>query len=229
MQTSEVENAQRDDDSLTVEGLISTYAQGAEDLRTAVAGMTGEQLLKRPFAGKWSTLEVVCHIADTEQFFADRMKRTAAMDHPLLIGVDGFIYPEKLGYQQHDLEEELDLVAVTRDRSGVWALAKRCMASLLVGRHPDVTSQSLSSTRYNPLHLLPAADGTIPSLTKYRAGQDCQAGHRKGASHEIAKHCHRVGNRYGDRSVDHCRGVTLGCRHRTGGSGRQTEHRATGA
>jgi hypothetical protein len=29
---------------------------------------------------------VVCHIADCEQFFADRMKRTVAMDRPLLLG-----------------------------------------------------------------------------------------------------------------------------------------------
>jgi hypothetical protein len=32
--------------------------------------MTGEQLRSRPVAGKWSTLEVVCHVADREQFFA---------------------------------------------------------------------------------------------------------------------------------------------------------------
>ena len=57
---------------------------------------------------------VVYHIADCEQFFADRKKRTAAMDRPLLIGADGFRYPEPLHYQEHDLNEGLDLVAVTR-------------------------------------------------------------------------------------------------------------------
>jgi uncharacterized protein (TIGR00369 family) len=30
----------------------------------------------RPVAGKWSTLELVCHIADCEQFFASRIKRS---------------------------------------------------------------------------------------------------------------------------------------------------------
>jgi uncharacterized damage-inducible protein DinB len=109
-----VADAQRDDDALTVADLISAYEQGVEELRLAVAGMTGEQLRSRPVAGKWSTLEVVCHIADSEQFFADRLKRTLAMDRPLLIGADGFRYPEPLRYQEHDLDEELDLVAVTR-------------------------------------------------------------------------------------------------------------------
>jgi len=114
MQAPAVEYAQRDDNTLTVADLISAYEKGVEQLRVAVAGMTGEQLRSRPVAGKWSTLEVVCHIADCEQLFADRMKRTVAMDRPLLLRADGFRYPEALRHQEHDLEQELDLLAVTR-------------------------------------------------------------------------------------------------------------------
>ena len=94
--------------------MIGDYMYGPRLLREAVRGLRGEQLLARPVAGKWSTLEVVCHIADCEQFFADRMKRTLAMDRPLLLGANGFRYPEPLRYQEHDLQQELDLVAVTR-------------------------------------------------------------------------------------------------------------------
>lgn len=109
-----IARGQRDDPSVAVADLISAYERGIEEIRTAVAGMTVERLRSRPVAGKWSTLEVVCHIADCEQFFADRMKRTVAMERPLLQGADGFRYPESLQYQEHDLEEELDLVVVTR-------------------------------------------------------------------------------------------------------------------
>src|SRR5579862_8135067 len=109
-----IDGAQRDDHSLAVADMISAYEKGVEELRAGVAGMTGDQFRLRPVPGKWSTLEVVCHIADCEQFFADRMKRTVAMDRPLLLGADGFRYPEPLRYQEHDLEQELDLVAVTR-------------------------------------------------------------------------------------------------------------------
>src|SRR5262245_20894041 len=109
-----VADAQRDDPALTPTDLISAYEQGVEELRLAVAGMTVEQLRSRPVAGRWSTLEVVCHVADCEQFFADRLKRTVAMERPLLLGADGFRYPEPLRYQDHHLELELDLVAVTR-------------------------------------------------------------------------------------------------------------------
>ncbi len=107
-------DAQRDDPALTPADLVSAYEQGVEELRLAVAGLTGEQLRSRPVPRKWSTLEVVCHVADCEQFFADRMKRTVAMERPLLLGADGFRYPEPLRYQEHDLEQELDLVALTR-------------------------------------------------------------------------------------------------------------------
>jgi uncharacterized damage-inducible protein DinB len=114
-----VADAQRDDPDLTPADLISAYEQGVEELQLAVAGMTVEQLRSRPVAGRWSTLEVVCHVADCEQFFADRMKRTVAMDRPLLLGADGFRYPGQLRYQDHDLELELDLVAVTRRQTAL--------------------------------------------------------------------------------------------------------------
>src|SRR5271156_4285343 len=98
-----IARGQKDDPSVPVADLIGAYEQGVGEVRAAVAGMTVEQLRSRPVVGLWSTLEVVCHIADCEQFFADRMKPTVAMDRPLLLGADGYRYPEPLRYQEHDL------------------------------------------------------------------------------------------------------------------------------
>jgi hypothetical protein len=105
---------QRDDDSVGIAGLIAAYEQGIDDLRTAVAGMTAEQLLSRPVPGKWSTLEVVAHLAGTELYYADRIERTIALERPLLIGVDERLYPDRLNYQALDLGEQLDLFTALR-------------------------------------------------------------------------------------------------------------------
>ena len=84
---------QRDDDSVGTADLIAAYEEEIDDLRTAVAGMTAEQVLSRPIPGKWSTLEVVAHLADTEIYFTDRIERTIALERPLLMGVDERTYP----------------------------------------------------------------------------------------------------------------------------------------
>lgn len=104
----EVADAQRDDGSLPATDLISVYERGVADLRAAVSGMTGDGLRRRPISGKWSTLEVVCHVSDCDKFFADRMKRTLAMDRPLLVVADGLPLPRApVQYHQRDLAEEL--------------------------------------------------------------------------------------------------------------------------
>src|SRR5579884_2821752 len=105
---------QQDDPSQGPEQLIADYQAGPQKLRAAIAGMTHDELLARPIIGKWSTLEVVCHVCDAEQFFADRLKRTRAMSRPLLLGADPDHYPEAVRYHDRDLEEELALVALTR-------------------------------------------------------------------------------------------------------------------
>lgn len=105
---------QRDDDSLASTDLIATYEQAIIDLRSAVAGMSSEQVLARPISGKWSTLEVVSHIADTEIYYTDRIERTLALDRPLLMGVDERPYPDRLKYQAFDLDEELELFTALR-------------------------------------------------------------------------------------------------------------------
>jgi hypothetical protein len=132
-----MEGMQRDDDSVSTAGLIAVYEREIEDLRTGVAGMTSEQVLSRPIPGKWSTLEVVAHLADTEIYFTDRIERTIALDRPLLMGVDERPYPQRLNYQALDLAEQLDLFTALR-RHGTRILRLQSPeAWLRVGVHSD--------------------------------------------------------------------------------------------
>src|SRR3954452_3088715 len=63
--------------------LLELYLAGGRELRAVVAGMTKEQLLSRPVIGKWSTLEVVCHLADTDANIAHRLKRVLSEERPV--------------------------------------------------------------------------------------------------------------------------------------------------
>jgi uncharacterized damage-inducible protein DinB len=100
------------------QGLIDAFLAGPAQLRQAVAGMSREQLLARPIPGKWSTLEVVCHLADFDPVIADRMKRVIAEDKPQLLGADEKSYAATLAYHDRDLEEELTLIERTRSQMG---------------------------------------------------------------------------------------------------------------
>jgi hypothetical protein len=105
---------QGDDGKPGTADLIAAYGQGIDDLRAAVAGMTPEQVLARPVPGKWSTVECVGHLADTEIFFTDRIVRTVAMDRRLLMSADEKQYIERLDYQGFDLDEQLALFTALR-------------------------------------------------------------------------------------------------------------------
>jgi uncharacterized damage-inducible protein DinB len=93
---------------------IDAYLDGPPRLRRAVADLSPQQLQARPVPGKWSTLEVVCHLVDSEQAWCHRMKRAIAEERPLLIGYDESRFTSSLDYHLHDLEEELTLLESMR-------------------------------------------------------------------------------------------------------------------
>ncbi len=96
--------------------MIEDYLAGPTALRKAVAGMTPQQLQARPVPGKWSTLEVICHLTDFDPILADRMKRVIALDRPPLIGADENRFAATLAYHQRDVEEELTIIERTRNQ-----------------------------------------------------------------------------------------------------------------
>ena len=110
-----VRNAQSEDDR-TAAQLIEAYRLGVRLLEEAVRHMDAEQIRARPVSGKMSSLEVLCHVADCDQFLADRLKRTIATERPLLLGVDATTYLTRLRYHDRDPQLQLRLLAVTREQ-----------------------------------------------------------------------------------------------------------------
>lgn len=96
--------------------LIDNYLVGPQLLRQSVAGMAPEQFVARPIPGKWSTLEVLCHLADFEIVFADRIKRVIAENEPTFFSGDPDAFVARLAYQNRQAEEELLLIALIRQQ-----------------------------------------------------------------------------------------------------------------
>lgn len=94
--------------------LIAEYLAGPQLIRQAIAGLTNEQLNAAPVPGKWSTRQVICHIADFEPVYADRMKRVIAEEQPTFFGGDPDVFAQRLAYDQREIEEELQLIEAVR-------------------------------------------------------------------------------------------------------------------
>lgn len=103
-----------DRSSASTEQLIAAYLEGHMVLRDAVEGMNADSLRARPIPGKMSSLEVLSHIVDSDQFMCDRIKRTIATDRPLLMGAESSSYCDPLFYHERDPELDLRLLEVQR-------------------------------------------------------------------------------------------------------------------
>src|SRR5512142_8431 len=110
--------------------LIETYAAGADRPAQAIAGLTAEDLDRRPVPDSWSIREIAVHLMDSDLIAAYRMKRVIAEDNPLIVAYNESAFAQRLGYEQ------LDASAAC----GVFRLNRRLMADIL-RRLPDEAFQ----------------------------------------------------------------------------------------
>jgi uncharacterized damage-inducible protein DinB len=94
--------------------LIEEYVECGPRLRQAAAGLTQEDLTARPGPGKWSILELVHHLTDSDLIAIDRMKRILTEDNPPLLYADENAYVDRLFSHDQSLEDALILFEVGR-------------------------------------------------------------------------------------------------------------------
>lgn len=121
--------------------LIDEYLAGPRKLRDAIAEMTTEQIDAAPVPGKWSTRQIICHIADFEPVYADRMKRALVESEPTVFGCDPDTFAARLAYEQRDIEEELQMIESVR----------RHMARILRTLNADDFQRTVNHTASGPL------------------------------------------------------------------------------
>ena len=98
--------------------LRDAYLAGPDRLRSAVAGLSREQMISRPIAGRWSVLEVVCHLADTDANIAHRIKRVLSEELPVFDRVKPELMLAALAYHDRAVEDELCIFDLTRRQIG---------------------------------------------------------------------------------------------------------------
>ena len=76
-------------------------------LRALVAGVDDPQLRRRPAPGEWAIIEVVGHLADTEERALRRVRRMLAEQDPELEPFDQKALAEQRRYLDSDLNQEL--------------------------------------------------------------------------------------------------------------------------
>ena len=87
--------------------LIDQYAAGYDDVTRALEGLSQDQLAARPLPGKWSALEIVHHLADSESISAQRLRRLLVEDRPVIQGYDQDDYARRLRYNERPIEPAL--------------------------------------------------------------------------------------------------------------------------
>jgi len=97
---------------------LDAYLGGPDRLRSAVTGLSREQMISRPITGRWSVLEVVCHLADTEANIAHRIKRVLSEERPVFDRVKPELMLAALAYHDRDVEDELGIFDLTRRQVG---------------------------------------------------------------------------------------------------------------
>jgi hypothetical protein len=83
-------------------------------IESIVAGVD-EAALRQPEApGKWSMVEVVQHLADTEIVYGYRVRMTLALPTPPIQGYDQDLWAKELKYREAKLDEALEQLGILR-------------------------------------------------------------------------------------------------------------------
>lgn len=85
-----------------------------ERLLRETQGLSEETLARSEEPGKWSMLEVIQHLADSELVWSYRLRMVITQDRPEITGYDQDLWARRLGYHQTSLEEALTQIRILR-------------------------------------------------------------------------------------------------------------------
>ena len=104
---------------------------------------------------KWSTKQVICHIADFEPVYVDRMKRVIAEHEPTLLSGDPDLFAARLAYDQRDVAVELDFIEAARKHMEPILRSLRPEDFLRQGNHSEAGPITLEKLLTNITNHIP--------------------------------------------------------------------------
>lgn len=96
--------------------LLERFRTGFDDVHDALAGITPEELDRRPPGSDWTAREIAHHLADSEATAYVRLRRLIAEDDPLIAGYDEEAFARRLHYDR-PIEPSLDVLRAVRTAS----------------------------------------------------------------------------------------------------------------
>ncbi len=88
--------------------LLKTLRSNLTTLRVLLRDLDDRAVRSRPAPGEWSIIEVVAHLADTEERTLGRVRRMLDEDHPVLPAFDQEALAVQNGYHEKDFGETLE-------------------------------------------------------------------------------------------------------------------------
>ena len=119
------------------EEILKTLRATPVVLRALVGEIENDRLRTRPAAGEWAIIEVVGHLADTEERALDRVRRMLREDNPVLEPFDQEALAEERHYLELDLNQELDRLEQLRRQHLALLEALDASGWERTGRHGD--------------------------------------------------------------------------------------------
>lgn len=97
--------------------LLERYRAGAAEVDEALAGITAEELDRRPpEPDGWTARQVAHHLADSEAMAYTRLRRLLADDDPVISGYDEPVWAKRLHYDR-PIEPSVAVMRAVREAS----------------------------------------------------------------------------------------------------------------
>ena len=97
--------------------IIESYLAARAAVQTAFSDMGRELMMARPVSGKWSAMEVLCHLVDTDLTTAIRIRTALTSIAPRLTAATLVERSTILGAETRDPAEELALFRAIRTQT----------------------------------------------------------------------------------------------------------------